>query len=384
MGRSNRKQREPRHAPFIVTGLFIGLLASWLLGACTPTATPAPEVTPRPPTVQFLQGPPTLCRDATQLRQDVQVAGPEIRDASASWSLTRRDGDAPLNQGTWSGQSGELYVPFPDGTPLAPGDYEVRVAWQDETLAVQPFTIQAEAPSLEAVAVALIPDGAPQAPLAPETRHFYVQLTYADACPGAPYWLTVTHNDEVVCTRNGGLDAQAGTAAVPCYRSGGVAFAPGPYEATVTLMDDVHRTAAFDVAPPAPTPRPTPKPTATPDPGSPVCGPLFTAAGLTPAGEPYLPLTLFDWYTQAIYAGTACDALTPGTAWESAWYRNGEPVRTERGTWTGEPEGVIWDSLIGVPGSPFLRYGTYTITLQVGATAPLTAEVRVLAYPSGE
>ncbi len=379
MGCSNRKRRDERYLLLSLVGLWVGLLA-----ACNPTPTPDPEATPRLPTVQFLEPPPTLCRDATQLRLDVQVAGPEMRDAYASWSLYRYDKDEPINQGSWSGESGGIYVPFPDGTPLEPGDYEIRVAWQGEPLASQRFTIQSEAPSIAEMWIALTPKGEPRTQLAPEIRHFYVQITYTDACPGAPYWLTVTHNGEIACKQNGGLSAQAGTASMPCYQSDGRTFAAGRYEATVTLMDNVQRTHTFDVASPAPTPTPTPAPTTTPTPGPPVCQPLFTATGLTPEGEPFLPLTLFDWYTQVIYVGTKCDLLAPGTEWESVWYRNGEPTRTKRGIWRGESEGVVWDSLTGVPGSPFLLPGTYTITLQIAATDPLTAEWRVLGYPSEE
>lgn len=382
MGRSQPKRREQRDATLSRIWLLTGLLAGVLLGACTPTPTPEPEPTPRPPSVQFLQAPPTLCRDATQLRLDVQVAGPEISDANAAWSLHGEGGNEPLNRGSWSGESGELYVPFPDGAPLAPGDYEIRVVWQDRLLASQPFTIQDEAPAIEDLWIALTPGGEPQTRLVPEVRHFYVQLTYEDACPGTPYWLTITDDAGVACTRNGRLDAQAGTTSIPCYRNDGLAFAEGSYEATVTLMEETQESQAFDIASPIPTPTSTPRPTATPSP--PKCGSLFTAAGLTPGGEPFLPLTRFDWYTQAIYVGAECDRLAPRTSWQSLWYRNGEQVRRQAGTWNGEPEGVIWDSLTGVPGSPFLIPGTYTITMQIAATDPLTTEIRVLPYPSEE
>jgi hypothetical protein len=313
---------------------------------------------------------------------DVQVTGPEVRGTEPTWALYRQHQDAPLNQGPWSGGSGELYIPFPDGNPLSPGTYEVAIEWHGEPLARQAFTIQSEPPGIEDLWITITPEGEPQRRLNPEIRHFYVQLAYDGACPGAPYWLTVTHNGEVACKQSGGLPQQAGTTSIPCYRDGGRAFAEGVYDVTVTLMDDVQSTEAFEIAAPAPTA--TPQPTGTPSPGPAVCGPLFTAAGVTPEGEPFLPLTLFDWYTQAVYAGAECDLLTPGTPWESTWYRNGEPTRTHSGLWMGEPEGVIWDSLTGVPGSPFLVPGTYTITLKIEATDPLTAEMRVLAYPSEE
>ena len=377
-----RRRRNRRHAPLSRVCLVVGIVAGGLLSACRSTATPEPDATPRPPSVQFLQPPPTLCRDATQLRLDVQVTGPRVREAEASWRLYRANKDEPLSQGAWSGGSGEIYVPFPDGTPLPPGDYKVSIDWHGESLTRQRFTIQPESPSIEGLGITLIPDGELQVRLTPEVRHFYVRITYDGACPGAPYWLTVNQGSEVVCRQNGGLDREAGTASIPCYQDRGRAFAEGTYEATVTLMDDVQRTEIFEIAAPAPTS--TPLPTATPRPSPFTCGPLFSAAGLTPEGEPFLPLTLFDWYTQAIYVGTQCDRLTPGTAWQSTWYRDGELAGTHNGLWMGEPEGVIWDSLTGVPGSPFLRPGTYTITLRIEATEPLTTEVRVLAYPSAD
>ena len=388
MGRGRRKRRNHPHASFSLICLLASTMAGLLLSACRPASTPEAVTTPRPPTVRFLQAAPTLCRDATQLRLDVQVAGPIIQNEKASWSLYRKGKDQPLNQGPWSGESGELYIPFPDGSPLQPGDYEIRVKWQDRSLTRQPFTIQAEAPSVEKLGIALTPDGETQSQLMPGIRHIYVQLTYDNACPGAPYWLTVTQKDAVVCKQNGGLDAQRGMVAIPCYQNDGQAFGEGTYDVTVTLMDDIRSTQTFAVTSPSPTPTPTstpsPSPTPTPTPLTPVCAPLFTAAGLTPEGEPFLSSSLFDWYTQVVYVGTECDHLVAGTTWQSTWYRDGEQVRTQEGRWAGEPKGVIWDSLTGVPGSPFLIPGTYTITLKIEATAPLTAEIEVLSYPSEE
>jgi hypothetical protein len=120
-----------------------------------------------------------------------------------------------------------------------------------------------------------------------------------------------------------------------------------------------------------------PAPSPTPETVS--CGPLFTAAGLTSDGEPFLPLTLFDWYTQVVYAGSTCRHLAPGTPWHSAWWHEGELVREADGTWQGASEGVVWDSLTGQPGNPFLVPGAYTVTLEIAGLS-LDAAFNVYEY----
>ena len=79
--------------------------------------------------------------------------------------------------------------------------------------------------------------------------------------------------------------------------------------------------------------------------------------------------------------GTQCEGLLPGTAWESVWYRNGVNVRAASGVWNQtDTAGVIWDSITGIPGAPFLLPGEYTVTLTLDGAEPLTATFRLIAY----
>jgi len=63
------------------------------------------------------------------------------------------------------------------------------------------------------------------------------------------------------------------------------------------------------------------------------------------------------------------------------WYRNGVNVRAASGVWEATSgAGVIWDSITGIPGAPFLLPGEYTVTLTLDDTAPLTTTFRLIAY----
>jgi len=98
-----------------------------------------------------------------------------------------------------------------------------------------------------------------------------------------------------------------------------------------------------------------------------------------------LPQQRFEWYSQVIYVGTQCEGLRPGTRWQSVWYRNGVNVRAAGGVWqeTGGA-GVIWDSITGIPGAPFLLPGEYTVVLTLDGSVPLTTTFRLIAYVKPE
>ena len=89
--------------------------------------------------------------------------------------------------------------------------------------------------------------------------------------------------------------------------------------------------------------------------------------------EPFLPLVLFDWYTQVVYAGARCRNLRDAAIWRTAWYHEGELVREGQGQWQGAAEGVVWDSLTGVPGNPFLPSGAHTVILAIEDVSMTTA-----------
>jgi hypothetical protein len=378
MGRQRRKRQ-------LSAGWVLLILLSLLVGCGQPmptrVSTPGPSSLPE---VTLARAPATLCRAATQLRLAPQVEGAWRQGDAAHWTLLS-EGDEVLTEGRWRPENGELFVPFPDGETLAPGRYTLALALDDVTLTEHTFAISEETVTVDAFELALTPDGPTTLTLAPGARHVYLRCAYRGACPGAPYWITVRRESdaaeagEVVCKRHGALPAARSTETVACYREQGAPLAPGAYHAELMVMGEAQATLRFDVASPPVTPSPTPSPTPTAIPPR-VCEPLFTAAGLTSQGEPFLTQSRFEWYTQAIYAGSHCRNLRRGTPWEAQWYRNGERVRSAEGTWQGAETGVVWDSITGEPRSPFLLPGTYTVTLTLADTAPLTAELRLIPY----
>ncbi len=381
---AQRKSRFLSLAVAVLMGCLLGLLTA--CASTTPSPfTPTPLI---PPQVTFNAAPDTLCQVATQIRLAPEALDVWPITVKAQWTLSREGESAVLSQGEWQPGMGELFVAFPKGAALPSGRYTLTLRADGVVLGEHTFAIAEDTAAVTSLGLALTPSGPPLTRLSGGTQHFYLRYTYRGACPGAPYWLTVRHQDAIICTHNATLPQAEGTESVACYRKDGAPLEDGDYHAELTLMGRTQHTLDFTVGD-APTPIPpatptatvTPAPTATPEPPAPVCAPPFAAAGLTPAGEPFLPQQRFEWYSQVIYVGTRCEGLSPGTRWESAWYRNGVNVRAAGGVWneTGG-SGVIWDSITGIPGAPFLLPGEYTVTLTLDDTAPLTATFRLIAY----
>lgn len=380
-------ERRNRFLSPVVVILMCGLVGS--LAACASNATSPPTPTPIiPPQVTFEAAPDTLCQAATQIRFTPEALGVWPITVKAQWTLSHEGESAVLSQGEWQPGMGELFVAFPKGEALPPGRYTLALRADGITLGEHTFAIAEDTAAVTSLGLALTPSGPALTRLPGGTQHFYLRYTYQGACPGAPYWITVRHQDAIVCTHNATLPQAEGTESVACYRKDGAPLEDGDYHAELTLMGRTQHTLDFTVGDdptPTPTASPTatatPAPTATPEPPLLVCAPPFAAAGLTPAGEPFLPQQRFEWYSQVIYVGTQCEGLRPGITWESVWYRNGVNVRVASGVWqeTGG-SGVIWDSITGIPGAPFLLPGEYTVTLTLDDTAPLTATFRLIAY----
>ncbi len=364
----------------------------WALAACTPIFEAPPSRTlSEAPQVTFAAAPSNICQAATQIRFTPEVSGPWADNVAAHWALTA-EGDATiLSQGEWQPDMKELLVAFPKGAALAPGRYRLTLRLGDVALAEHGFTIDEDSTAVTAFALAMAPTGPSVERLAAGVQHFYLRYTYANACLGTPYWISVRHNDALICTHNATLPQVSGVGTVPCYRKDGAALENGVYEAELTMMGQVYHRDTFEVGTtPTPTPlpptaTPTVAPTATPTPLPLVCAPLFAAAGLTPDGEPFLPKDRFEWYSQVVYVGTQCENLPANVSWESAWYRNGQSVRTANGVWPGAGGmGTVWDSVTGVPRAPFLPAGTYTVSLTVGDVTPMTATFRLIPYVKPE
>ena len=365
----------------------VGLL--WLCAACLPTSPTAPTIVL--PTISseaaqqitWVNAPASLCRSATHLRLRPEIAGAWPITATLTWRLTPADAATLLNEGAWQPDLPEMFVDFPEGEPLAPGQYivhlEANLKADSEVIARHTFTVTATHPMVTDLTLAMTPDGPEVARLAAETRHFYVRYEYEGACTGAPIWVVVRRGEATVCKRSLTLTAVAGQSAVACYREDGAPFEAGAYRAALTLMGEPSREVAFEIGPPPPTPTPVPTTTPTPD-----CGPLVISAGLTPDGDPVLVRESFEWYTQAIYAGRRCSHLSPATRWEATWYRNGEPARTTDGTWDGASSGMVWDSITGVITAPFLLPGAYSVTLEIAGAGAQTAAFDVIPYVTPE
>jgi hypothetical protein len=275
---------------------------------------------------------------------------------------------------------------FPNGEPLPPNTYTVSLLWREIEVANHAFVVSDVAPTITALTVATTPgddieapDAEPGVRLSEGIRHFYVRYAYEGGCIGSPYWITVSDQSETtVCRQSGTLSKIDGHGAAACYQASGAIFDEGSYQATMVLMGETERSVPFDIGPDAPTA--TPEPTSTPAPAAPTCGEPFAAAGLNPDGEPFLTASLFDWYTQVVYVGADCENLQPNTRWKSVWYRQGAITREAEGQWSGPEQGVVWDSLTGSEGNPFLAPGAYTVTLEIGATTSITVAFSIFGY----
>ncbi len=352
----------------------VGLL---LAGCRVMPAIPPPTVTTIPvlPEIQLPGAPGVLCREATQLRLEPLLNGPWPDNGMASWQLTTADAEAVLATGEWAPVQGDLLITFPKGLPLMAEDYLVVLRMGAQKWLTHTFTILPDVSELREVHLLLTPDGPTVERLPAATRVFYVAFRYAGVCPGAPLWLSVSDDDlEVVCAQSATLTQIAGEAMSACYRDDGAPFSDGLYHATLTLAAPGSWTVDF-YAGAEPTPPPPPPPTHATH-----CDPPFVAAALDPQAMPLLSGERFEWYTQAVYIGARCYDLPPATPWTALWYREGTLVREFEGVWVGGSEGVLWDSLVGIPEAPFLRFGTYTVTLAVSAAVPLTTAFRVIAY----
>lgn len=379
----------PKRRNHIVAAFILAVMGILSITACdpTPVRTPPPEA--RPPRVTFLETPATLCQAATQIRLAPQATGVWPDDTKATWELVTGDTGDRLNQGEWQPSMGDLLVPFPGGTALPAGAYRVDLRLDDAVLAEYAFIVGDETTAVTAISLAMSPNGPALTKLADDVQHFYIRYAYQGACLGAPYWIAVYRDDtgDIVCNHNATLDQTAGTEAIACYNEGGAPLHQGPYHAELTMMDQTRHNLAFEIGTPPVTPTPTAAPSPTPSPTPTpqlACDPLFTAAGLTADGEPFLPQERFEWYSQVIYAGTHCRNLMRDTRWTTQWYRNGTLVHSLEGIWQGPSKGVIWDSITGIPGAPFLLPGTYTVTFELDTVAPLTTEFRLIAYVKPE
>ena len=377
-------ERRNRSVNFAVVVLVCGLVE--LLAACSSNTASPPTSTPlSPPQVTLDAAPDTVCQAATQIRFTPEVLDTWPITVKAQWTLTREGENTVLSQGEWQPGMGELFVGFPKGEALPPGRYTLALSADGVTLGERTFSITDETAAVTSLDLALTPSGPALTRLPSGTQHFYLRYTYQGACPGAPYWIAVRYGDALVCSHNATLSQADGTESVACYQKDGAPLEDGDYHVELTLMGRTEHTLVFEVGDepvPTPTATATSAPTATPEPPPPlVCAQPFAAAGLTPEGEPFLPQERFEWYSQVIYVGTQCEGLSPGTMWESAWYRNGANVRTASGVWNKtDSAGVIWDSITGIPGAPFLLPGEYTVVLSLDGSEPLTTTFRLIAY----
>ena len=116
---------------------------------------------------------------------------------------------------------GELFVAFPKGEALPPGRYTLALRADGVSLGEHTFAIAADTAAVTSLGLALTPTGPVLVRLPGNTQHFYLRYTYQGACPGAPYWITVRHEDAIICTHNATLPQAEGTESVACYHSDG-------------------------------------------------------------------------------------------------------------------------------------------------------------------
>jgi len=354
----------------IPRALFLVLACLLLMApACAmpPTSTGArwPAVATASPTLTFSAAPPTLCRDATQLRLHPVIEGTTPLALPATWHLAAAGDPAPLASGQWIPGQPDLFVAFPKGQPLAPGDYTLTLTADEATLGSHTFAILDTEAQLTGTELYLTPDGPAAEALETETPVFYLHYTYSAACPGTPLWVTVSREEVPLCSQHLSLSEDHGTGVVACYRQDGAVWERGDYTALLTITGSDPVTFSLRIGPELHTP---------------TCEPLFVAAGITPDGSPTALQTRFQWYTQALYSGTLCRDLPPDLGWELSWQRSGSEVRHYRSTWQGDAEGALWDSLAVTETTRFLTAGAYSVTLTMDGQSPLTATFTIIPY----
>jgi len=350
----------------------LAALCLWLAACGLSPAAPAVVVsTARPPSVVILGAPDVVCRAASQLRLLAQVSVDLTSDPAGEWVLRSSQGQ-DIRQGTWPVRDGAVLISFPEGEPLPSGQYTVHLFWQQTDLAQHTFLIDSQMPTIADLSLSLTPDGATLSRLPSDVRGFYVGYEFQGGCLGGPYWATVWDAaGEILCNESGVLAGTEERGAFACYRADGGYLAAGDYRVEMTLMEATAEVVNFVVEAEPVVHTPTPVPTSVIQPV--VCDAFFAAAGLTSATEPFLPLVLFDWYTQVVYAGARCRNLQVGAGWQMTWYHEGELVREGQGEWQGAAESLVWDSLTGVPRNPFLLPGAYTVTLTMEDVSMTTA-----------
>ncbi len=167
--------------------------------------------------------------------------------------------------------------------------------------------------------------------LPPDARVIYLGYAFEGVCAGAPYWITMRDAvGSVVCNDSGLLATLDGTGEVACYHEDGT-LPEGTYTVTLTLMDEAPEVLGFAVEV---EPHPFP---VTPRQGQPHDRSYvlrFSPPRALRLAARLRPLTLFDWYTQVVYAGGALDLL-PQTTWRSTWWHEGEMLRQATGMWHG-------------------------------------------------
>lgn len=353
------------------------LIISVVLNACSnPTATPTPEAPPPTlPEITFAAAPTRLCRSATQLRLHPQIKGVWPTDSTATWTLSAQGDATLLATGTWSPPHNELFIPFPEGAALLPGNYTLQLTLNQELLAQHTFETDAVFPAITRQTLALTPTGPEIYKLEQGTRHFYLRFSYAGTCQSTPLWATISFGEEIICTHQQVLNTAAGSGVVACYHEDSSPLESGTYRAELSLMGELQSGFSFEIGEKMLSTAGTAQTTS--------CEPLFTAAAITSAGEPILVQERFEWYTQAIYAGTRCQDLPRGSTWQSQWYRNGDIVYTSTGR-LNNGDHTVWDSINGTEANPFLLAGTYSVTLDIADLPRLNAEFRMVGYTSPE
>ena len=225
--------------------LLVALSGCELWPQSTVTNEPQPTTVPE---VQLSSSPEVICRDATQLRLQ-PAADEDLRSTPFQWKLRAAGREPVLASGEWVPRQRELVIPFPLGQPLPPGEYTLSLEWSAEVVAEHEFVILAQGPELTAATLALTPVGPEVTNLELPPRVFYLRYEYAAACRGAPFWVTVNYENELVCSRNVSLRENHGRGVAACYRQTGALFEEGEYQATLTLLGGEERTLAFRVGP---------------------------------------------------------------------------------------------------------------------------------------
>ena len=397
----------------VVAGVFVTLgWQSLADGDAEPVPTPAPIPFIR----QAVVGPSSDGEDMPQERGSGTfcVGVPEIiadfelesvgPGAQLHWELQHAGKVIAAQPAAPWKENDELHITIRIRTPgqevVDPGQYNLLVFSDEQTVGVQSFRVLDSAPGLTNLRVSDVPspgeETVPRSEFEGGVRILYFTYEYEGICPGLDISHTLYREGEQVreISENSG-GSPSGKAQVNLQAAGVLPFPPGNYALVASIEGVEQETIQFSVlatpkeeSEPEMTPEPEPEPTPTVEPELPVLGNITTALGVQPDGTPILsrPDDRFNWNNKVIYGIFDYSGMRDGLPWAAVWSRNGREMASQEGLWDVDADGAKgtkWVALYNDNGQ-VLPGGSYSVTVTVDDIAERTVDFTILYYEPPE